>query len=328
MRQSSPVRVAAALPESAAVRSRRSFRAPVLAALWAAVIAGVAFATPFTDSLTALDASVDARVAALPATGGTRAERNERKQLVRASTALGRVQGLDLAADAPAVAAAAKALRASRTADAGVLTSSEAALAELLTELRARQTEAADAVLRVQDPVARAKAAKLLDAAAKLVQRAADAATVDAASALKLLATAIVRVDSAAAKVSSLPAFSDPPTGILPYRPGGRGDFYIINQSGATVTIDEIAYDVIGTFYDGSTATLRLTQEQVLAKFFASLPQAELLTNDTYDCSGPLLVTLFTRMEKQRRSDFAGFTGRAVVRIAGHEPFVVSVSGR
>jgi hypothetical protein len=303
-------------------------RAALLVMLVSAVSDGVARATPLTDAIVALDVAVDARVAAIPATGGTKAERTERAQLTRASKALGAIKGETLVDAGRAVTASSRGLRASRTADPGVIAAAVVVIDALSVEISASRASAETAALLIVDPARRSKALKSIAQSDKFVADATVAAFDDPATALKLLAAAAARVATAAKLLADKPSYDAAPMEIVIFRPGSQGDLILINQTGAPFTVERVRFEMTGHFFDNSTATVRLTQAALVQRQLSSLPAALVPADGAYDCSGVLFGPYFNEIAIDRKTSLRHFIGRAIVEITGRDPIAVTISGR
>ena len=177
------------------------------------------------------------------------------------------------------------------------------------------------------DPVVRARAAKLVTAVANLTGEAVSAD--DPAAALALFAKALkkgLRVDDVTA---GLPVFAGPPDDIAVVRqPGTRGTVHLYNTSGATLDVTEVLFDVRALFSPASSVRYAVTHEQIASKIFASRPSSSVPPDQLFDVWVHSLHVLMQLREEQKGVHLTGFSGIAIIRIAGRDPFAISISGR
>lgn len=300
----------------------------VLVAAFLLAAAAAAAASPAVGALATYRAEAERRVGEIPSPGSPARLRRERAQLARSAAALDGFTGSGGAADLAALRAAGRALAASRTGDAAVLSSASDAVTCLLEDAEARIALVTETAAVLADARRRGKALVLLGVAQDILSGARTTSPSDPARALAALAKAEAKVRKATTLAGGSLALPGVPADLSVVPVDGRGTFLLRNLSPTSIDVTLVEFHVLVRFGDNGLRLYRLSHKKLAQRFFGNPPAATVAPGADYDASvATLRGWLRAEAEKRGYGSVASFVGAARIEIAGRPAFVVPVKG-
>jgi hypothetical protein len=289
------------------------------AAAMTLLLAIVAFATPLADAVTSLIAAADARVATIGTPVG-KALKTETAQLAAASAALAEYGKSDLAGDVQALSRAAKALKSSKTKDAGVIGAVGGAAACLADVADQEITAAEQAAVNLYHPAVRTSIAITLTQARKAAAQAQAIAATDPVGALALLAKALAKGTAAAEAALDNANVGAPPADILWTR-HSNSLLWITNTNVEPVIVVDVVFDADVGYSDGTRGRVRVALSKLVPGFADDGPARFVTQDETWSCQAEKFRDYVKSRAAKRGLTVSEFAAVAALRFKGRAGF-------